>query len=379
MRIQILLLFIFGAITAQENIQSLEAKDQKLKEEVEDLKTAMARFSQNKDDILYQLKASDYNIRLSKKQLQGIETRLKKLTIFISRNRKNIKQIEKEQKALRDAFAARLNSAYKHPPISSLDVLLNATSVDQYFRHQKYREVLEAEDKRLLKELAKKQRKLESAQKSLNRDLSRQKSEKEAQRKNLATLSDQQKKQKQIFARISSSISETKKAIKEKEKARTEARKLIASLTAASATVTKNYKLSKTFTKNKGKFQWPVKGKITRRFGKIKHPKFAIYEQNDGIDISARQGSIVANIHEGVITNVFYQLGAGNTIIIDHGYGTFTVYTHLEDIVVKANQLVQAGDAIGTVGNSGTIDGKAKLHFEIWVNNKAVNPVKWLR
>lgn len=79
------------------------------------------------------------------------------------------------------------------------------------------------------------------------------------------------------------------------------------------------------------------------------------------------------------MTNVFYQLGSGNTVIIDHGYGYFTVFAHLDDIVVKNNQLVQANEPIGTVGNSGTLDGKSKLHFEIWVNNQPINPVKWLR
>jgi septal ring factor EnvC (AmiA/AmiB activator) len=339
----------------------------------------MANFNQNKDNILYQLKASDYNIRLSTKLLQGIETRLKKLIIFIDRNKKNVRSLVSEQEQLKKQYAARLVDAYKTPPITQLDILFNAKTVDEYLRFTKYREVIDSEETRLLKELATKQRKTEAAQKSLQRDINKQVAEKEKQKKQLLKLAADKKKQKSLFKSISSSISKTKKAISEKEKSRLNMRRMIKDLTTSSKVRSNKFIPNKKFSKNKGKFPWPVKGKVTRRFGKIKHPKFAIYEQNDGIDISARKGSIVSNLHEGVVLNVFYQLGAGNTIIIDHGYEIFTVYTHLEDIVVKVNQHISSGAAIGTVGNSGTIDGKAKLHFEIWVKNKAVNPAKWLR
>jgi septal ring factor EnvC (AmiA/AmiB activator) len=373
------LLVFAGFLFSQDQIQNLEAKDQKLKEEVEDLKSTIANFVQDKNDLLYQLKASDYNIRLSNKVILGIETRLKKLSIFIDTNRKKIKKIQGEQKGIKKQFADRLVSSYKNPPITLIDMLYNAKSVDQLMRHMKYKEILDEEEERLITRLEIKQRQLESAQKDLNRDLVRQKNEESAQKANLEKLRKEQDEQKKLMSSIAKSITKTQKAIDEKEKSRKETRRLIANLSKASAKTAANYNLSKTFSKNKGKFSWPVSGKVVRRFGKIKHSKYNIYEQNDGIDIASSKGSIVNNIHEGVVTNVFYQLGSGNTVIIDHGYGYFTVFAHLDDIVVKNNQLVQANEPIGTVGNSGTLDGKSKLHFEIWVNNQPINPVKWLR
>ncbi len=373
------LLVFAGFLFSQDQIQNLEAKDQKLKEEVEDLKSTIANFVQDKNDLLYQLKASDYNIRLSNKVILGIETRLKKLSIFIDANRKKIKKIQGEQKGIKKPFADRLVSSYKTPPITLIDMLYNAKSVDQLMRHMKYKEILDEEEERLITRLELKQRQLESAQKDLNRDLVRQKNEESAQKANLEKLRKEQDEQKKLMSSIAKSITQTQKAIDEKEKSRKETRRLISNLSKASAKTAVNYNLSKTFSKNKGKFSWPVSGKVVRRFGKIKHSKYNIYEQNDGIDIASSKGSIVNNIHEGVVTNVFYQLGSGNTVIIDHGYGYFTVFAHLDDIVVKNNQLVQANEPIGTVGNSGTLDGKSKLHFEIWVNNQPINPVKWLR
>ena len=70
--------------------------------------------------------------------------------------------------------------------------------------------------------------------------------------------------------------------------------------------------------------------------------------------------------------------GFGNTVIVDHNNGYYTVYAHLDEIAVKKFQILQAGSVIGTVGDSGSLEG-AKLHFEIYANNEPQNPTRWLK
>ncbi|PPI88851.1 hypothetical protein CRV09_00885 [Candidatus Pantoea edessiphila] len=68
-------------------------------------------------------------------------------------------------------------------------------------------------------------------------------------------------------------------------------------------------------------------------------------------------------------------IGAGNYIAILHNYGYITRYMHMNKILVKVGQKVQRGEKIGLSGNTGRSTGP-HLHFEIWINNKAIDPLK---
>ena len=83
-------------------------------------------------------------------------------------------------------------------------------------------------------------------------------------------------------------------------------------------------------------------------------------------------------VFPGVASLITYMSGFGNTLIIDHNNGFYTVYAHLSEVLVQKYQAVKAGDQIGTVGESGSLQG-TRLHFEIYAQNKPVDPIKWLK
>jgi len=80
---------------------------------------------------------------------------------------------------------------------------------------------------------------------------------------------------------------------------------------------------------------------------------------------------------DGVVSTITFIRGHGNIVIIDHGGGFSTVYAHIDKINVIENEYVQIGDEFAVIAspNSGST---AKLHFEVWGNQKKLNPVKWL-
>ena len=69
--------------------------------------------------------------------------------------------------------------------------------------------------------------------------------------------------------------------------------------------------------------------------------------------------------------------GYGNYVVIDHGNGVSTLYGHCTSVYVSNGQTVSAGEAIGTVGSTGTSTG-SHLHFEVRINGERVNPVNYL-
>jgi murein DD-endopeptidase MepM/ murein hydrolase activator NlpD len=68
----------------------------------------------------------------------------------------------------------------------------------------------------------------------------------------------------------------------------------------------------------------------------------------------------------------------GQVVVIDHGWGVYTAYDHLSQILVQVGQAVQPGQVIGLGGATGRTTGP-HLHWEVWVGGVQVNPVDWLR
>jgi murein DD-endopeptidase MepM/ murein hydrolase activator NlpD len=67
----------------------------------------------------------------------------------------------------------------------------------------------------------------------------------------------------------------------------------------------------------------------------------------------------------------------GNATIINHGWGVYSGYWHQSEILVQEGQMVEPGQVIGIVGNTGRSSG-AHLHWELWVGGVQVDPLDWL-
>jgi septal ring factor EnvC (AmiA/AmiB activator) len=132
------------------------------------------------------------------------------------------------------------------------------------------------------------------------------------------------------------------------------------------------------FSKNKGRMNWPVSGKIITKFGKYTDPILKTTLKNTGIDIKADFGKPIRAVYSGRVSLITFMAGYGNTVILEHGGGYYTVYSHLNEIYVAQGETVEAGKTIATVGESGSLTGP-KLHFELYAKQKPVNPLTWLR
>lgn len=116
-------------------------------------------------------------------------------------------------------------------------------------------------------------------------------------------------------------------------------------------------------------FVWPVEGKIVRDFGKV-------YDgiKSAGINISASAGTSVSSAEGGQVAYVGSGIrGMGNMILIRHDNGYISVYAHLEEMFVAKGDVIDKGDMIGTVGQTGQVT-TPQLHFEIRQGKVPIDP-----
>ncbi len=126
-----------------------------------------------------------------------------------------------------------------------------------------------------------------------------------------------------------------------------------------------------------GRFSRPVNGRMTSGFGMRFHPILHITRMHAGCDFGAPIGTSIHAAANGVVIHSSYMSGYGNVVIIDHGGGISTVYGHCSRIVVSDGQTVKRGQYIANVGSTGLSTGP-HLHFEVRVNGKPVNPLRYL-
>ncbi len=125
-------------------------------------------------------------------------------------------------------------------------------------------------------------------------------------------------------------------------------------------------------------FLLPVTGyPLTSPFGNRIHPLFGNEQLHTGIDIGTPSGTPVRAAAGGVVAFAGWDGGYGNLIIISHVNGYETFYAHLDEIRVAAGDRVAVGKVIGLSGSTGYVTGP-HLHFEIRLNQVAINPMNYL-
>ena len=122
-----------------------------------------------------------------------------------------------------------------------------------------------------------------------------------------------------------------------------------------------------------GNFITPLKNEFSTGFGVkriINKEKISIHE---GLDIRGKEGEEITASNSGKVVLAEELFFGGNTVVIDHGLGIYTVYMHLSEIKVSLNSIVSKGDVIGLVGATGRASGP-HLHFGVKIGGISANP-----
>ncbi len=123
----------------------------------------------------------------------------------------------------------------------------------------------------------------------------------------------------------------------------------------------------------KGAFALPIDSPITSPFGTKRVYNGEMQSFHQGLDLRAPVGTPVMSGEAGVVALAKDLYMTGNTVILDHGFGLFTIYGHMSALKVSKGQVVQKGELLGLAGATGRASGP-HLHWGAVVHRSKINP-----
>ena len=380
---------LFSSLLPAQQTESAEARVNAQRDELariraerDELEKKMSGLQNTAHELRDEVNLLDKQHDATARMVKSLDQQLVAITDEVKTTSSDLQKSEREATMKRTVLQRRLIEIYKRGPLYSAEVLFSAQSVGQLVARYKYLHLLALRDKGLDHRLDELHEKIETQQVQLVRlqnSVIENRSEKEQEAARLAEL---EKQQAQSLVRVQQDAKRTKARLAELEKSEARLNNFIASFEAErrrasgrGGTVTLSP--SSIRTTDIGRLDWPVNGAFLYRFGRYVNPNNTTTRWN-GIGISAQVGTVVKSVSAGTVAYAGPMGTYGNTVILEHGGGDYSVYGSLARIDVRKGTRVIKGQALGTVGISDPALG-SHLHFEIRRGGPAVDPAEWLR
>ena len=334
-----------------------------------------------------EIKSGQSNIKTLNSDLSKLQKEYAKMIVFANKNRNNYDKLGFifASKDFNQAFS-RLRYIREFNDARKVKMEQIASTERQISSEVEANQQAREEQATLLKDEKTQQEALQKEKKDLDGQVAKLKKKEGKIQQDIKNKQQQAKKlQKAIDDIIAEEI---RKANAEAERKRKEEAKKNASKGKTTTTTTPKEKgmaltpaektLSNNFVNNKGKLPWPVeRGVISSSFGKhasVVSDKVTV--TNNGIDIATTENAKARAVFDGEVASVTKLTGSNTVVILRHGE-YFTVYSNLENVVVKRGDKVKTKQNLGTVHTSKTED-KTELHFELLKETSRQNPANWL-
>ena len=391
-RLAVLLLLSVAAVPAvqaqsakeleesRRRLAQIKAERERLQRQQQMLQGQVHDVEDELDNIERQKQSTSRIVLEIERQIGGLTSQLDQATAELVLAQDNLA----ERKAV---LERRLVDIYKRGPLHTWKVLLTAESFGDLLRRYKYLYLTSEQDRALVSDVerlrdrvAKQRREIVMVKDQL--DATRIEREQElnqynrlaaAREKRLGTLQRSARANAQRLLQLERDASRLNNVLAALEKAaRDEAARNRASGTRSAPIA------GALTTASLGRLDWPVEGSIVYQFGRDTLPQGGVIRWN-GIGIAATPGTPVHAVEAGRVRLVETMGTYGLTVILEHGNGYYSIYSHLQGATVKAGDDVKKGQILGAVGGENS-DYGPHLHFEIRGENQmALDPLAWLR
>jgi septal ring factor EnvC (AmiA/AmiB activator) len=383
-----LALFVLPMATYAQQTPDLDASRRRLEEiraERDRLELQRRRLQGQVHDVNDELSNLERQRESTHRIVNEIERQIGGLASQLDRSSAELILAQDNLAERRAVLERRLVDIYKRGKLHTFQVLLAAEGFGDLLSRYKYLFLTSQQDRSLVDDVEKLRNRVVTQRNSIlnvRGELDRRRDEREAEFSKYSALASERAQKLQTLQRSARSTERRLTAL-QKDEARLNG--LLASLERARrdelargalrGTVTTPGSIT---TADLGNLDWPVEGGIVYRFGRDTLPSGGIIRWN-GVGIAASVGTPVKAVETGTVRLVGQFGTYGLTVVVEHGNGYYSVYSHLEAAGVKLGNTVSKGGVIGKVGGENS-DYGPHLHFEIRGENQiALDPATWLR
>ena len=354
----------------EEQISRLKNSINSGSKEVEKLKTQSKKTKDIIELTRKNIKNSNALINAYDKKISLYNNQLVNLQNAIIRNNQSINEIKK-------SYEIRSISLYKNRNNDLSNYIFNSKSFSQMIYRLKYFNIISDINQKSVDKIKTTQKFNKQKTYEISGLLEKVEESKNFKETEISSLNQKKKYQEKLLKQLKNEENEVKAEIATQLKQIDALEKLRKQIIADKEKYNEQQlaslkRIDKDIRNYKGKLDWPVQGKVIKKFGPQWNPRLNTTLDNPGIDISSRATLPVKSVFDGYVSTITFIAGYGTTVIIDHNNSYYTVFTHLENLLISENMNVKEGQNIGYVSNDNII------HFEIWGNNQKLNPEKWL-
>jgi len=386
------LLFFLGEGTLfSQSKEDLEEKRKELVSEINQIEKLIDNSLNKKRTLLTNLENLKFKIDLQKKLIININTQLNLIVNDIEVKNKELNQLLKKQKKVKEDYALTVLKSFKHKSkLSKIMFVFSSNNFTQaYKRLQYYKQYVKYKNKQI------KQIKLNSQLIDIVlKGLGEQKNKKQnlilANEKIKLNLDNENLIQRKMIIEIRNDEKRYINQIKTKQKQADDIDKKIEKIIAEATAKAKKQGLtefnltaeakliSKKFAENKGKLPWPVeKGIVILKYGKQPHPVVRTTTiQSNGVRILTSANQEARAIFNGKVYSIIISKNGNYAILIQHG-NFFSVYKNLSEIYVKKGETIETKQVIGKL-NKNKSTGQTILNFSIFKDGATQNPSSWI-
>lgn len=389
--VAVALLVVAAPVLAQapkkdDAIQAEQRKLRQTEQQLRDEKRKAAEARARETSVLAELEQVEQRLADKLKDIARLDTRITRTQAEMTGLRGEIQQLQKQRAGQEQALSRRLRAMYKvHAQGGALPLLLSGD--DQVARAVAVRHLtsLAALDARLIQEYRGTSDRLDDRRRreeTRQRELADLKSDAKREQ----TEADRDAAQRRVLlAKVRDERAYHERLVGELTEAARRLEAFIGDLQA------RQRRLARVpppkggiappgigFGTLRGRLPWPTEGRIIAAFGAQVHPRFGTRTFRNGVDIEANEGRDVSAVFTGHVIYTGWFKGYGNLIILDHDNEYYTLYAHMAEVGVKEGDDVRQGQRIGTVGDTGSLEGP-RLYFEVRYQGKPQDPEQWLR
>lgn len=383
------LLVVLGLPSTLAGQEDIDAEIRRSQDRLEEIRQEQQRLAREQSRLRGQIRTVDDELRNLEAQIGTSASALAEFDLQIVGYGASVEQATRDMLSTRDELALRhteleerLRSIYKRGPFHTFRLLLEARSFGDLVSRYKYLHLVARYDRLLVGEVRTLEQRLSGQRTLLADEYARLEALRAEKRSEVADLERLENQRQRRLSNVRGQVEATNTRLQELQAEERRLGTLVADLESArreAERVAGTTSESTLRTSDLGQLDWPVDGTIAYTFGQSVEGGGT----RQGLGIGASRGTLVRAVEAGQVEWAGSRDLLGQTVVVNHGGGYWSVYLYLQDLRVRRGDRVLAGQVIGGVGGDENTAEGTRMELRIYEpagnQSREVDPIRWLR